>query len=165
MAWENAVWRLREIRSRVRDTRSAQRDVFFIIISVRFIFYSFWRLFTTENIVARCNSILEYFHHNYRIATAFSFASEDIMPVVKGCVYLFFTTGKIKIRCKTYFIFLFTSSIYSTDVKSLLKNHICTSVYTLWFWGAFKQHSSLVLNHGSCITLILLPSLICHLHP
>jgi hypothetical protein len=86
------------------------------------------RLFTSGGIMVRCNINLDNFCHNYRIATAFSFASEHIIADVKSCVFVFFTSGKIEIRCKTYFIFLFTSAFFLTDVKPLLISHNCTKV-------------------------------------
>jgi uncharacterized membrane protein len=46
---------------------------------------------------------------------------------VKCCVYVFFTSSKIENICKTNFIFLFTTGIFSTDVKPLLISNICTS--------------------------------------
>jgi hypothetical protein len=78
-----------------------------------------------------CKFILDSFHSNYGTATVLIFASEILWLDVKCYVYLFFTTGKIEISCKTYSIFFFTSCIFSTDVKVLLISYICTSAHLL----------------------------------
>jgi hypothetical protein len=77
--------------------------------------------------MVRCKIILDSFHNNYGTATVLIFASEILWLDVKCYVYLFFTTGKIEISCKTYSIYFFTSSIFSADVKALLIGDICTS--------------------------------------
>jgi hypothetical protein len=100
--------------------------------------YSLERLFTSGGIMVRCDIILDRFHHNYKIATAFTFISVNIMADVKSCVYIFFTTGNIETRCKTYSIFPFTSDIFSTDVKSLLIGQICSSDW-LFFCSCQKE--------------------------
>jgi hypothetical protein len=51
------------------------------------------------------------------------------MADVKGCLHVYFTSVSNEVRCKRYFIFLFTSEISSTDVKPLLISHICTSAF------------------------------------
>jgi hypothetical protein len=77
--------------------------------------------------MVRCKFILDSFHNNYGTATVLIFASGILWLDVKCYVYLFFTTGKIKISCKMYSIYFFTSCIFSTDVKALLIGSICTS--------------------------------------
>jgi hypothetical protein len=57
--------------------------------------YSLERPFTSEGNMVRCNIILDKCHHNYMIATAFTFTSVNIMDDVRRYVYVFFTTGKI----------------------------------------------------------------------
>jgi hypothetical protein len=91
--------------------------------------------------MVRCDIILDRFHHNYKIATAFTFISVNIMADVKSCVYIFFTTGNIETRCKTYSIFPFTSDIFSTDVKSLLIGQICSSDITLGIKIVYSKHN------------------------
>jgi hypothetical protein len=71
-----------------------------------------------------CNTLLDNFQFNYRIATVFTFAYGKLKPDVTSFVYVFFTTGNIETRCKLYFIFLFASDIPSTDVKSYNKSNL-----------------------------------------
>jgi hypothetical protein len=46
--------------------------------------------------MVRCDIVLDNFHHHYRIATAFTFASDKVKPDVKSCVNVFFTSSKIQ---------------------------------------------------------------------
>jgi hypothetical protein len=46
---------------------------------------------------------------------------------VKSCLYVFFISVDIKIRCNRCSTFLFTTGISSTDVKPLLISDNCTS--------------------------------------
>ena len=78
--------------------------------------------------MVRCKLILDSFHNNYGTATVLIFTSGVLWLDVKCYVYLFFTTEKIEISCKMYSIYVFTSCIFSTDVKALLISYICTSV-------------------------------------
>jgi hypothetical protein len=79
--------------------------------------------------MVRCKLILDSFHNNYGTATVLIFASGILWLDVKCYVYLFFTTGKIEISCKTYSIYFFTSCIFSAYVKALLIGDICTIIF------------------------------------
>jgi hypothetical protein len=53
--------------------------------------YSLERPFTSEGNMVRCNIILDKCHHNYMIATAFTFTSVNIMDRCKTlCLCIFY---------------------------------------------------------------------------
>jgi hypothetical protein len=56
---------------------------------------------TSEDIMVICDIVLDNFHHYYRIATAFTFASDKVKPDVKSCVNVFFTSSKIQNQMQT----------------------------------------------------------------
>jgi hypothetical protein len=86
-----------------------------------------WRLFTSEDIVVRCNINIDNFTIIIGLPPRLLLHLKILCPDVKRCVYLFFTSGKIETRYKKYSLFLFTSDISFTDVNSILISQICSS--------------------------------------